>query len=315
MPNSAPIVLINREGGTASAAGAKLPDQVAQAFAKAGAHAEIRLLAASEMGAEIQRAAANYPRITVGGGDGTIAAAAQLLAGGPAELALLPLGTRNHFARDLAIPVDLESAARLAVEGKAAPIDLGEVNDRYFINNASVGLYPFMVKHRDRIRDRHGWPKWLASVPASWDAFSRLRNLRLRVDLGHGEQPVTTPLLFVGNNRYSLESGSVGARDSLCDGVLSVYAVTRSSRAALLWFGVRAMVGLTDRTRDFEALGECYAFTVQASDGSQEIALDGELRRLRLPLRFAIHAGALRVVVPIAPRARGKAKPASTGLD
>lgn len=291
-------VLINREGGAASKAGEKLADQVTQAFAEAGGQADVRMLKAKDMAKAIKKAASDNKRIVVAGGDGTIACAAQQLAGGKTELAILPLGTLNHFARDLGISFDLKAAATLAVTGAARPVDVGEVNGHKFINNASVGLYPFMVRNRDDIRQRRGWPKWLAMVPASWDALSRLRHHRLRIDMGRGEEPVITPLLFIGNNHYSLDGGSVGSRETLSDGKLSVYAVSRAGRVSLLWFGMRAVVGLADRKRDFETLGDAEAIIVRSPGKSVEIALDGEVQRLKLPLEFKTHPGGLRVVSP-----------------
>jgi diacylglycerol kinase family enzyme len=155
-----------------------------------------------------------------------------------------------------------------------------------------------MVRDRDDIRERRGWPKWLATVPASWDALARLRHHRLKIDLGEGQQPVVTPLLFVGNNRYSLDTGSVGARESLTEGRLAVYAIARSNRMDLLWFGMRALAGRADRARDFAAIGDSAAFTVESPDVEIEIALDGEVQRIGLPAKFAVHPGGLQVVVP-----------------
>jgi diacylglycerol kinase family enzyme len=292
-------VLVNRAGGAAAAAGSDLADSLAAAFAAAGAEAQIQLLEGSEM-CEAIREAAGEGRVVVAGGDGTAACAAEAIAGSDAELALLPLGTLNHLARDLTIPNAIEDAAKLAVEGEAVAIDLGQVNDHRFVNNASIGLYPFMVRHREGYRSRNGWPKWLASIPAAWDALSRLPHHRLRIDIGRGEKPLVTPLLFVGNNVYSLESGTVGSRASLRDGALSVYAVARRSRFALLWFGVRAMLGRVDRAIDFVALGECSSLTVTSPSrsGLIDVALDGEIRRLSFPLRFEILPGALKIVSP-----------------
>lgn len=297
MPETKLAVLVNREGGAASAAGPKLKDQIAGAFAAAGAEAEVQLLAADAMADAIEKAK-GADRIVVAGGDGTIASAAQILRGGNTELALLPLGTLNHFARDLGIPQELEEAAALAVGGTAAKIDLATVNDRCFINNASIGIYSLMVKDREAIRDRHGWPKWLASLPAGVRTLSRMRNQHLRIEMGAGEKALITPLLFVGNNHYSLEPGSVGSRDTLQDGKLSVYAVARGTRASLLWFGIRAAIGRAHRTEDFEELGDCAAMTVQTRRSPAEIALDGEVLTMDGPLEFALHAGALAVVVP-----------------
>lgn len=298
MPKTKLAVIVNREGGAASAAGPELAGQIVAAFAKAGADAEVQLLAAEAMGDAIERARQASPRIVVAGGDGTIACAAQILHGSATELALLPLGTLNHFARDLGIPQQLDEAAALAARGKSAKIDLASVNEHCFINNASIGVYPLMVKGRDAIRDRHGLPKWLASVPAAWGTLSRMRNQHLRVTIGGKEKALTTPLLFVGNNHYSLDPGSVGSRDTLQDGKLSIYAVARRSRASLIWFGIRAAAGRAHRTKDFEALGDCDGMTVNARRGAVEIALDGEVLQMSSPLTFALQAGALSVVVP-----------------
>jgi diacylglycerol kinase family enzyme len=292
-------VLVNRAGGAAAAAGESLAESLTAAFAAAGAEANVQFLEGGEMREAIRRAA-DTGRVVVAGGDGTAASAAGTLAGSDSELALLPLGTLNHLARDLSIPPALEDAAKIAVEGTATPIDLGRVNDHIFVNNASIGLYPFMVRHREGYRARRGWPKWLASIPAAWDALSRLPHHRLRIDMGNGQEPLITPLLFVGNNVYSLESGTVGSRASLRDGTLSVYAVARRSRLALLWFGVRAILGRVDRATDFVALGECTSVKVHSHSrsGMVDVGLDGEIRRLSFPLRFEIMPGALHIVSP-----------------
>jgi diacylglycerol kinase family enzyme len=234
----------------------------------------------------------------VDGGDGTIASAAQIIAGTDVELALLPLGTFNHFARDLGIPTDLHEAAALAAHGMARGIDIGSVNGFRFVNNASIGLYPLMVRQREAVRKKRGWPKWLASFPAFWTALARLPHHRLRIDMGRVAKPLVTPLLFVGNNDYSLERGRIGSRASLEDGRLSVYAVAHESRAALIWFATRVLAGHADLAADFVVLGNCATLTVRAPSGSAEIALDGEVRRLSSPLHFDIEPAALKVVVP-----------------
>lgn len=291
-------VLVNRGGGAASKTGDRLPELLSHAFAAAGSEADIRMLTAPQLAQAIERAAQEHARIVVAGGDGTIAAAAQMLVGTDTELSILPLGTLNHFAQDLGISADLSDSARLAVAGQARSIDVGEVNGRTFINNASIGLYSFMVRNREDIRARHGWPKWLAMLPASWAALAQLHHHRLHIDVGLGEDTVITPLLCVGNNRYSLEGGAIGCRDSLSDGKLSIYAVSPASRLGLLWCGVRALLGLVDPMRDFQTLGETQALTVRSSARAIEIALDGEVQWLELPLAFRTRAGSLKVVAP-----------------
>jgi diacylglycerol kinase family enzyme len=295
-------VIVNRNGGAAASAGDALGDMLAEAFDKAGAEIELQMVDGDNVFEAVKKAAQGGVRVVVAGGDGTMACAAQALKDVDAELALLPLGTLNHLARDLGVPNDIAAAADLATHGGASAIDVGEVNGHRFVNNASIGLYPFMVRNRDDQRDRRNWPKWLATVPATWAALARLPHHRLRIDMGAGLQNMVTPLLFVGNNPYGLEAGRVGTRPSLTDGKLSVYAVARRSRKGLIWFALRTLLGKADRATDFVAIGDCEELTVHSSGRSIEIALDGEVQRLDSPLRFRAIPGGLTVVMPDQPK-------------
>ena len=290
-------VIVNRNGGAAAKMGDMVAGALEKAFAQAGATVRVAALDGKQI-PEAIKAVARSGRVIVAGGDGTAAGAAQILAGSDTELGLLPLGTLNHLARDIGIPVDLGEAAEVAANGQPVAIDVGEVNGQVFVNNASIGLYPLMVRKREGLRRAKGWPKWLSTLPAAFAALERLPHHRLRLDWGKGERAIVTPLLFVGNNVYSLDRGEVGKRNTLTDGKLSLYAVARRRRAALIWFAMRALVGRAERSLDFETLGECETLTVSSSSGSIEIALDGELRRMDSPLEFRIRAGALTVIAP-----------------
>jgi diacylglycerol kinase family enzyme len=290
-------VIVNRNGGSAAKMGDTLVPEIEKAFAKANAAIEVATLDPKQIPDAIE-AAAKAGRVIVAGGDGTAAGAAQILAGSDTELGLLPLGTLNHLARDLGIPADLDEAADIAVNGRPAAIDVGEVNGQVFVNNASIGLYPLMVRKREGLRRAKGWPKWLSTVPAAFAVLERLPHHRLRLDWGKGERAIVTPLLFVGNNVYSLDRGEVGKRSSLSEGKLSIYAVAHRRRAVLIWFAMRVLVGRAERSFDFETLGDCETLTVSSNGGSIEIALDGELRRMDSPLEFRIRPGALTVMTP-----------------
>ncbi len=217
-------VIVNRGGGAASAAGHDLADQLKVAFGNAGVNADIRLLDGDAIAAAL-REVALQGRVVIAGGGGTAACAAQALKESNAVLALMPLGTLNHLARDLGIPADMEAAAHLAATGGVVAIDVGEVNGRRFVNNASIGVYPFFVGRREGVHERLGWSKRLATIPAAWAALSRLPHHRLLIETPDGQRRLDTSLLFVGNNRYTLEPGEIGTRASLIDGTLSVFAV------------------------------------------------------------------------------------------
>jgi diacylglycerol kinase family enzyme len=161
------VVLINRGGG-AAVRDSGIADKVADALESVGTTAEIELVDGGQY--EIRcRAIAERgdPLLIVGGGDGSISAAASALVGSNTVLGVLPLGTLNHFARDLGIPADLDDAARLIAAGTQRPVDVGEMNGRIFINNSAIGLYPLMVIDRDLQRSRLGRSKKLAMLVAS----------------------------------------------------------------------------------------------------------------------------------------------------
>jgi diacylglycerol kinase family enzyme len=298
-------VIVNRAGGTAASLGDALADRITAAFTAAGVAADVRLVDGSDI-VDAVRSHADAPVVVVGGGDGTLGSAAQArVESGGGAFGILPLGTRNHLALELGIPNDLEGAAALIARGRTRRIDLATVNDVGFVNNASVGLYPLLVRWRDVERDRRGLPKWLATLPAVWATLRRLPHHRLRLTSGTGVRQIVTPLLFVGNNRYSLERGRVGARAALDDGLLSVFAVGAHSRLGMVWLAVRTILGFSEPARDFAALGDTDSFTVVSRASHIDIALDGEVRRLPTPLRFAVRPRALTVIVPGAGDADG----------
>lgn len=283
-------VLINRSGGTAARLGEGLRDAIETAFAEAGREIVLELVDGADMPDALSRHA-GAPVIVVGGGDGTLGCAAAALAHTSTALAILPLGTRNHLARQLGVPLDLPGAALLCVSGQRRRIDLGSAGGRVFVNNASFGIYVRFVRHRDA----QDAPKWLSSIPAAWHALRKMRaqNFALRLD----GQPsrVRSPLLFIGNNEYSMDAGSVGERESLADGRLSLYAVAAQGAGRLIGFGLRALVGLARPDRDFEELTEAREIVIEGS-GFIQGAFDGELETLPLPLCLRSLPGALGVV-------------------
>ncbi|WP_295636070.1 diacylglycerol kinase family protein [Novosphingobium sp.] len=291
---SKPIrVVVNRSGGTAKRMGEKLAAAIEAAFAAAGANADLALVEGKSIEQAISNAS-SLPVVAVGGGDGTQSSAAGILLHCDSALAVLPLGTLNHLAKELGVPTDLTGAADVAVNGTRTTIDLGSVGDVVFVNNASIGLYTRLVRRRDAIK----LPKWLATVPAAWGIMRRMKLRPLCIDMGKGEQTIVTPLLFIGNNRYSYQGRSLGKRESLTEGVLSVYAVAPRTVQGLVGFGLRALAGRADPERDFLALGDVEQIVVSGA-GMIDVAHDGEVTRMALPLTFRSLPRALTVMVPV----------------
>lgn len=285
-------VLINRSGGAAAAMGESLASAVEDAFAAAGRPISLQILGGDEI-AEAARRHAGAPLVAIGGGDGTIGAAASALVHTSSALAVLPLGTRNHFARQLGVPFDLTEAARLAVSGQRRRIDVGAAGDRVFVNTASFGIYTRFV----RLRGRGSAPRWLSSIPATWHVLRRMRSQRFALRIDGERRDLATPLLFIGNNEYSTALGHLGERESLEDGRLSVCAVAARSPRQLLGFAARALLGLARVDRDFEEYATARRVDI-VGEGHIEGALDGELALLPLPLRLRSLPAALGVVTP-----------------
>lgn len=286
-------VLVNRSGGTASSKGEKLGPELEAAFAEAGVAIDLQLVEGDELEAAVNKVT-DRPLVVVGGGDGTLGRMAGILADKGSALGILPLGTRNHLARELGIPLDINGAAALIAGGSTRKIDLARVNGHSFVNNASIGLYPQLVREREQ-RDA---PKWLAALPSAIAALHRVKHHRLHLAIPGNQSDIVTPMLFVGNNRYKLAAGQLGTRDALDGGVLSVFAVASQRRLALVGFAIRTLFGRADRDRDFAAIGDAPCFEVSGRSDDIDIALDGEVMRLDMPLRFECEAGALTVVAP-----------------
>jgi diacylglycerol kinase family enzyme len=210
---------------------------------------------------------------------------------------VLPLGTLNHFARDVGLPLGLDEAARVIATGAARPVDVGEVNGHTFLNNSSLGLYPRIVKERDEQRLHLGRNKWLALLAAAFSVFRRFPTVELRLHADGETLSRKTPLLFVGNNKYEIRLLSVRGRACLDRGELCVYIVRSTSRFGLLWLALRSLLGRLDQARDFDALcvPECW---IESRRRRLRVAFDGETAVLTPPLHYRSRPGALRVLLP-----------------
>jgi diacylglycerol kinase family enzyme len=236
------------------------------------------------------------------GGDGTVRSVAAWALEAGAELAVLPTGTRNHFARDLGLPLALDEAVALLAGGQTRTVDVGDLDGELFLNNASLGLYTRFVLVREHEERRPGLKLWPALAKAAWHALRTSRDLEVRLHADGGELCRRTPVLLVGNNRYTVEGLERGKRERLDGGRLSVFVLRPRSRAALAWFGLRALFGAVSPGRDFDTL-DTDTLAVAARKPELDVALDGEVLRLPTPLRFRIRPAALRVRVA-APEAR-----------
>ena len=290
--------LLNAGSGTGQ--GPALAETVRGLLGRGDAAVEVREIArgASVDGAIAAAKAARPDVLVAGGGDGTVSAVAAALVDSDIVLGVLPLGTLNHFAKDLGIPLVLEAAAEAIVSGRTTRIDVGEVNGRVFINNSSIGLYPEIVRDRERQQRRLGRGKWPALAWATWAALRRYSFLSVTLRIGGAERSRKTPFVFVGNNEYRMEGFSIGERvGGLGDGLLSVYLTQRPGRLRLLMLALRALAGRLRQARDFEALLTA-DFVIESRHRMLRVATDGEITEMQRPLRYQSRPASLQVARP-----------------
>ena len=291
-------VLINRQGGTA-AGDPQIADKVAAALAGAGIEADVELIDGGDCAVRSKAIAKRGDQLLiVGGGDGTISAAASALVGTQTKLGILPLGTLNHFARDLGIPTDLAGAAAVIAKGKHRRVDVAEMNGRIFINNRAIGLYPLMVVDRDLQQKRLGRSKRLAMVVASVRTLARFNHQRLSLTVNKERKArLDTPLLFVGNNNYRIDLGAPGQRDRIDAGELCVMVMRKKTRAGLIAASIRALFNRS-RADDMVYLDGVERLRVGSHRGQLTVSLDGEVVRAEPPLDYRIRKKALNVIAP-----------------
>lgn len=268
------------------------------AFREAGLDARVELVPGKETGEAVRRSVKDGAEaVIVAGGDGTLGAAAGALAGTDVPLGVLAYGTLNHFARDLAIPLDLAGAVRLIKTGSTRRVDVASVNGHAFINNSSIGVYPRMVRRRDEQIIELGRGKWLAALLASGAVLRRYPVIGARIETDREVLVATTPFLFVGNNAYEMGIWSMGRRATVSAGQLSVYVTTPLGRLGLVRLAARALAGRLRQERDFRTI-TTRRVVVDAAPPLLRVAVDGEVHQMTTPLEFTTRPGALRVFAP-----------------
>ena len=300
MPLTPIKIIISAVAGSPAGAGDNhnLCERLAPIF---NAHHVDADLSIARSGAEVTQLAQDaargpYKVIVAAGGDGTVNSVAAAAVDSGKILGVLPLGTLNHFARDLKIPSDLEAAAHTIVAGHTTDVDVAEVNNRIFLNNSSLGLYPTIVRERQK-RERLGFRKWPAFFWATIQALRWYPFLDVQMRVNGELLDRLTPFVFVGNNEYAMDLFNVGLRERLDRGVLSIYITHRASRLKLISLALRAVVGRLRDDEDFLALSSSEV-KIQTGRKRLRVAFDGEVDLMKTPLYYRVRPGALRVIVP-----------------
>lgn len=292
------VVAIVNSGAGSGSAGEIDAGALRGLFRDAGIEADVRLLPGDRIGEAADEAVrSGVDAVVAGGGDGTVRAVAARLAGGPIPLGVLPVGTLNHFARDLGIPVDLPGAVKVIAEGQVHALDVGEVNGEVFVNNSVLGFYPPVVKVRDRERQERQRNKWLATLSAAVKVLPRHPPLRIRVRAGEHDLVRETLFAFIGNNEYEMSAFSYGARARLDSGDLYIYIAKIRSGLGLAGLLLRSLFGDVKESDRLDCLS-APELTIEMKQRTVPVYLDGEVQVLETPLRYRNRVRALRVILP-----------------
>ncbi|CAN5656836.1 diacylglycerol kinase family protein [soil metagenome] len=281
---------LNQAAGSAVAAGEALA-----ADPRFALHSLVPSTLPHAVKAEIKR---GTRRILVAGGDGTVAAAASEAVGRPVQLAILPGGTLNHFAKDYGIPLDPREALEVSAGTANRRVDVGFVNDRLFLNTSSVGAYVSFVHRRDRLEPHLGYR--LGSLVAALRIMARLRSYRIELQIEGKIRRYRTPLVFIGVDERDLRLPIFGSRMDNGQSGLHAIVVRGKTRARIMAIALAAAargIRAVSRTPHLDSflVNHC---RIDLPREWSYVGLDGETVPLRTPLRYRIVRRALTLVVP-----------------
>jgi diacylglycerol kinase family enzyme len=292
--------VINRRAGSVLGLDAEaLAREAGAAFSEAGHEIAVDLVEPDCMEAKLDEAVAARPDVLIaGGGDGTVRSAAARLFNSKIALGILPLGTVNRLAHDLAIPLEPHAALHALAHGKPRAIDAAEVNGRIFLCNSMLGLPSKISEERQNLRGRpffervRGYFKLLMTILAS----SRKIELSLDGDTTKGRR-VRVLSLAVSNNLYRREPALTFTRQTLDGGKLGLYIAKPHSGLGLLWVLARAALGLWTGDERLDCL-VARRVVISAKRKRLRLSNDGEVETLKTPLTYRILPKALTVLAP-----------------
>jgi diacylglycerol kinase family enzyme len=252
-----------------------------------------------------QRAFSTRAAVVAVGGDGTLNTVAQAAHAAGRAMGVVPQGTFNYFARTHGIPPDPAEAVRLLLSSAPSPVQVAGINDRVFLVNASLGLYPDLLEDREAYKARFGRSRWVAFVAACATLLRAQRRLRLHIEMGGTVRDVQTLTLFVGNNRLQLQQFGAEPEDTLTgtpgDGTMAALMlrpIGTLSMIGLMLHGAMGRLGDAAGVEGFEFDHLVVKPTLPQGRLGVKVAFDGEVTRMRAPLDFRVLAKPLYLLTP-----------------
>ncbi len=245
-----------------------------------------------------EKAGSDCEVLVAGGGDGTICGVAEAAREKGKTLGVLPLGTFNYFAKNLGIPLELEEAARVILEGEPVRASVLDLDGRLVLNNSSIGIHPAVLLTRRKMYRRWGRNQLSAYLSVIMTAAQPPPRLRVRLATDEGEVVRETPLVMICSNAFQMEAFSLAGKECLAEEKFALYVARMAGRATILRLGLRALFRCLRPGVDYEVICASDVTIETLRRRRLRAAVDGELERLESPMRFRVAPRQLSVLAP-----------------
>ena len=281
---------VNLESGTA--------DKARDALERAGLFDVIEVPPAELRDRIADTVNSGAPRFLIAGGDGSIRTAVEVAAGTDVEMAVLPGGTLNHFAKDRGLPIDLDEAAAVASGPFTMTTDVGRVGEHLFHGTSSIGAYISFIQVRERLEPRLGYR--ISSLVAFLWTFIRMPTIAVELEVDGNRRILRTPLLFVAVGERELQAPTLGGRVPNGKRGLHIMVVRGRRRTRLFVVALDAFargVQKASRAPEFDAfmVDRC---SIRMRRSRARISFDGEAQNVDMPLEYRIDRDVLKIVAP-----------------
>lgn len=303
-PSAPFFIVLNASSGSEEAVNAR--KIIETELNQAGREFELFLVTRSEAITDVARDAVSRARerkgiVVAAGGDGTINAMVQATIGSGCPFGVIAQGTFNYFGRTHSLPEDTAEATKILLGTLAYPIQIGFVNERVFLVNASLGLYPQLLEDRETYKRKLGRNRWVAWVSGLYTVLRYHRQLALTIEHQGKVSTLYTPTLFVGNNRLQLEQIGIEEASKTDEGELTAIAIRPINTLTMIGLGFRGALGQlgeADHVMSFSFKSLLVKPAKLFGRKSIKVATDGEITQLRTPIEFRVADQALYLLKP-----------------
>ncbi|HEY3663297.1 MAG TPA: diacylglycerol kinase family protein [Chthoniobacterales bacterium] len=296
MANSIEIIL-NKGSGSHEAQDSH--EILTKIFRESGRSFAISVASGEEISRLAQEKAKSDCEVLVaGGGDGTICGVAEAAREHGKTLGVLPLGTFNYFAKNLGIPLELEEAARVILEGESVRASVLDLDGRLILNNSSIGIHPAVLMQRRKLYRRWGRNQLNAYLSVLITASQPAPRLRVRLATDEGEVVRETPLVMICSNAFQMEEFALAGRECLAEEKFALYVARMAGRTTIFRLGMRALFRCLRPGIDYEVICTSDVTIETLRRRRLRAAVDGELQTLNSPMRFQVAPQPLCVLAP-----------------